>query len=155
MKLLPWIGITCCLLIVSTGCQLAKQAGGYVLWNTAVVLGNPDSLLMAKQGAGIDTFPVKNLQPPPTSTDLLITYGDEDEDGVVYFAHTNERLHYQVCVARIQEILQAKTGPVNLEIRTGKRDPFPWELQFNDALRGLEGSGRLNMNWRQVASSPQ
>ena len=78
----------------------------------------------------------------------MISYGDESDDGVVYFAYTNERLHYQTCLARIQDILQSTSGPVNLEIRYGKRD-LSWELDFDHKLRAIQGFDRL-----QITSTP-
>lgn len=149
MKTCQWIGLICWLLVASTGCNLVN----YGLYRTAGVLGEPNSLYYAKQRAGIGTFPVKELTPPPDAPRLLISYGDEDEDGVVYFAHTNERLHYEQCVARIQEILQKTSGPVNLEIHTGKHDLFGWEPQFQYALRSLKDFDRLNVTWHQATST--
>ncbi|WP_425615305.1 hypothetical protein NA78x_005220 [Anatilimnocola sp. NA78] len=136
------------LLAASTGCSQFSRA----LYTTANVMGDPDSLYFAKERAGIGTFPVKELTPAQDAPRLLITYNDEDEDGVIYFAHTNQRLHYKQCIARIQEILQKTSGPVNLEIRSGRRDQ-PWELDFGYELRGIKGFERLQITTTEAISS--
>jgi hypothetical protein len=140
MKSAPWICVVVCLLAASTGCTFFNRAH----YSLVRVMGDPDSLFIAKQRAGIGTFPVKELTPPEAAPDLLITYGDEDEDGVVYFAHTNERLHYKTCVARIQEILQSTSGPLNVDIRGGNCD-LSWELDFGNELHAISGFDRLQL----------
>lgn len=121
---------------------------------------DPNALSNAQERSGVDSFPVRNLHPPepaqppqaqPAAPNLVLSYGDEAEDGLIYFAHTNERLHYKKCLARIQEVLEKTTGPVNLEIRSGKRD-LSWELQFGYELRELKGFDRLQV-YRQQATS--
>ena len=144
MKTCPWIGLVCCLLFASTGCSTYWQ------------LMDPDFLVFHKERAGIGTFPVKDVHPPepqlPPAPDLHLRYSDESDDGVIYFAHTNEQLHYSQCVERIQKILDKTAGPVNLEIQVGKGDLL-WEPRFQLALQGLKGGERLQLKTVQATSA--
>src|SRR5690349_15977382 len=111
MKSCQWIGLICCLLLSSTACSPFS----YAIYTATSVLGNPDSLYIAKQRAGIGTFPFDEVVPPEMvklnettsklpAPALRMKVLDEDHE-VVHFSHTNKNLPFADCIAEVEEIL--------------------------------------------------
>lgn len=163
MKSCQWIGLICCLLFASTGCT----PFGYALMATTSVLGNPDSLYIAKQRAGIGTFPFEEVVPPdseptvaakvtskPPAPALRMKVLDEDHE-VVHFSHTNRNLKFADCIAEIEELLKQTSGPMKLDVDVEELDNGSYfslmrDLGIQDPERRLE----INFITARPATNP-
>ena len=164
MKSCQWIGLLCCLLFASTGCS----PFGYVLYKTANVLGNPDSLFYAKQRAGIGTFPFDEVTPPepeptiaaketskPPAPPLRIKVLDEDHE-LVHFSHTNRNLQFADRLAEVEEILKQTSGPVKLDVDVAELENGGYFSLMRDIGGIQDPEGRLEINFltARPASNP-